>query len=393
MSSSPPLRIVHCFRSPVGGIFRHVRDLAVAQHEAGHQVGIICDSSTGGAHEDRLFEQILPFLRLGVKRTPMQRHIGPGDVASAWRTYKLLRDLELDVLHGHGAKGGAYARAFGTLMRRSGSRVARLYSLHGGSLHYDEAALSGRLFFQLERMMERLTDRLLFVSDYERQTYIRKVGQPRVPADLVYNGLSPAEFEDVRPGPNAADFLYIGMMRDLKGPDLFIDALPLVTRATGRKVTAHMVGAGDDLPSYKARVAELGLADRVTFHDPLPAREAFSLARTIVVPSRAEAMPYIVLEALAAGMPMVATAIGGIPEIFQGRDDVLVEPAASALAERMTQALAAPDAYAARMPDRAELRRRFGVDVMARDIERAYHSALSATAPKSLITQPASREN
>lgn len=392
MGSSRPLRIIHCFRSPVGGIFRHVRDLAAAQHAAGHQVGIVCDSSTGGAHEDRMFEQMTPLLALGVRRTAMQRHIGPGDIASAWRTYRLLGDLEPDVLHGHGAKGGAYARAFGTLMRLSGRRVARLYSLHGGSLHYDETALTGRLFFALERSMERITDHLLFVSDYERQTYLRKVGTPRVASSLVYNGLTLPEFAPVSPSPAAADFLYIGMMRDLKGPDLFIDALALVEKTTGRRMSAAMVGAGDDLPKYKAQAAALGLSDRIVFHDPLPARQAFALAKTIVVPSRAEAMPYIVLEALAAGMPMVATTVGGIPEIFEGREDVLVEPEAAALAGRMSEAVSDPAGYAAKMPEPAELKRRFGVDVMARDIECAYAEALGGKVTASANEQQLSRE-
>ncbi|MCC6203462.1 MAG: glycosyltransferase family 1 protein, partial [Hyphomicrobiales bacterium] len=52
--STTPLRIVHCFRSPVGGIFRHVRDLTEAQVAAGHQIGIVCDSTTGGAYEEQL---------------------------------------------------------------------------------------------------------------------------------------------------------------------------------------------------------------------------------------------------------------------------------------------------------------------------------------------------
>lgn len=391
MERREPLRIIHCFRSPVGGIFRHVRDLAIAQSAAGHQVGIVCDSSTGGEYEDRLFDQILPYLSLGVRRTAMQRHIGLGDVASAWRTYKLLKDLKPDVLHGHGAKGGTYARLFGTLMRRGGNRVARLYSLHGGSLHYDQNSIVGRMFFALERTMERFTDRLLFVSDYERRTYVSKVGQPKVPFTLVYNGLNDAEFEPVTPG--STDLLYIGMMRDLKGPDLFIDALPLVETSVGRKVSAVMVGAGDDLPRYKAQVGALGLADRVSFRDPLPARQAFALAKTIVVPSRAEAMPYIVLEALAAGMPMVATAVGGIPEIFEGREKLLAEPSAEALAKRMAEAIMQPRDYASRMPDIAELKRRFGVDVMARDIERAYAEALGRVTPDHSNQTQLSRES
>lgn len=385
MGTTRPLRIIHCFRSPVGGIFRHVRDLAVAQSAAGHEVGIICDSSTGGTYEERLFDQIQPYLALGVRRTAMQRHIGPGDIASAWRTFKLLKGLRPDILHGHGAKGGAYARIFGTMMRRRDHRVARIYSLHGGSLHYDETAIVGRLFFLLERAMERVTDRLLFVSDYERVTYARKVGTPSVPWTLIYNGLAESEFAAVDTVARPADFLYIGMMRDLKGPDLFIEALLQAEKTTGRKLRAEMVGAGDDLPSYKARVGALGLADRVRFHEPLPARQAFGMARTIVVPSRAEAMPYIVLEALAAGMPMIATSVGGIPEIFKGRQELLVPPDSREIAQRMKQILADPQDYAARMPTIPELKARFGVDVMARDIERAYAEALEEPANS---TQP-----
>ena len=157
-------------------------------------------------------------------------------------------------------------------------------------------------------------------------TFKRKIGEPPIPNSLVYNGLREAEFEPVPADAGAADFLYIGMMRDLKGPDLFIDALARAEREIGRPLRAVMVGDGDDLPKYKAQVLSLGLADRVAFHPPMPARQAFALARIIVVPSRAEAMPYIVLEALAAGMPMIASAVGGIPEIFGPGSPALVRP-------------------------------------------------------------------
>ena len=79
-----PLRIVHCFRNPVGGIFRHVRDLVDAQIASGHEVGIVCDSTTGGAYEEQLFKSIEPKLALGLTRVAMQRHIGPGDAIATW---------------------------------------------------------------------------------------------------------------------------------------------------------------------------------------------------------------------------------------------------------------------------------------------------------------------
>ncbi|MCA0275496.1 MAG: glycosyltransferase family 4 protein [Proteobacteria bacterium] len=382
MLQTPPrkLRIVHCFRSPVGGIFRHVRDLTEAQVAAGHSVGLICDSTTGGEHEERLFEAIRPMLTLGIRRTSMQRHIGPGDIASGWRTYKIIKELQPDVLHGHGAKGGVYARAFGSLLRVSRSRVARFYSPHGGSLHYDERTTTGKLFFGLERLMERFTDHLLFVSDYERRTFVRKVGPPLVPDSLVYNGLRDAEFEPVPANENAADFLYIGMMRDLKGPDLFIDALAAIRDKIAGNVSAAMVGAGDDLPRYRQQVERLGLTGQVRFHDPMPARQAFALARCVVVPSRAEAMPYIVLEALAAGKPMVATSVGGIPEILGDKSPALVMPDRDQIAAKMTEVLSAPAAYAARLPGTDELKSRFSARVMAADVEGAYLSVLAPVA-------------
>jgi glycosyltransferase involved in cell wall biosynthesis len=370
------LRIVHCFRSPVGGIFRHVRDLAEAQIAAGHEVGIVCDSSTGGAFEQQLMARIEGKLALGVRRTAMQRHIGMGDVGAAWRTYQLIKELRPNVLHGHGAKGGAYARLFGSLFRVSRSRVARIYSPHGGSLHYDEATATGRLIFAMERLMGGFTDELLFVSEYEQRTYLRKVGRPRSPYRLVYNGLREEEFDPVETQPDAADFLYVGMMRDLKGPDLFIDALAEAATRTGRRLTAVMIGDGADLPRYERQAARLGERIGVTFHPAMPARQAFALGRIIVVPSRAEAMPYIVLEAVAAGRPMIASAVGGIPEIL-GRDSAaLAEPSVASLADRMAQAATDGAALAAAMPKAAELRARFSATAMAIQIEAAYREAL-----------------
>ncbi|AZO47458.1 MAG: glycosyltransferase [Mesorhizobium sp.] len=370
------LRIVHCFRSPVGGIFRHVRDLTEAQLAAGHSVGIVCDSTTGGAFEEHLFEGMKDSLALGIHRTPMQRHVGPGDLASAWRTYRIIKELRPDVLHGHGAKGGAYARLFGSLLRVSRSRVARLYSPHGGSLHYDETTATGKLFFALERFMARFTDCLLFVSDYERRTWRRKVGEPPIPNTLVYNGLRATEFDVVPTLPEAADLLYIGMMRDLKGPDIFIDAVALAGNRLGRQISAVMVGDGDDLPRYHAQVKRLGLDGHVRFLPPMPARDAFALAELIVVPSRAEAMPYIVLETLAAGKPMIATAVGGIPEIFGEASPALIRPDPNQLGDRLSDALSDLGAYQRLMPGAPDLKARFGADVMAAEIEKAYFAAL-----------------
>ena len=93
----------------------------------------------------------------------------------------------------------------------------------------------------------------------------------------------------------------------------------------------------------------------------MPARQAFALGRVLVVPSRAESLPYVVLEAAAAGMPLIATRVGGIPEIFGPHAGRLVPPDdAAALAAAIAQALDGPDetaAAAAALARRASRRR------------------------------------
>jgi glycosyltransferase involved in cell wall biosynthesis len=369
-----PLRIVHCFRAPVGGLFRHVRDLAETQAKAGHRVGIIADSSTGGDKAEAAFEALKPFLALGLHRIPMRREISPSDIAAVWRLAREVRSLHPDVLHAHGAKGGAYARTIGTFLRATGTRVARIYTPHGGSLHFDPKSMKGRIVFASERMLAWMTDAFVFVSQFEADTYVAKVGKPRAPMTVALNGLRSEEFEPVIAAMDARDFLFIGEIRALKGPDLFIEALALMARQTGRGPTAVIVGDGPDKPNAMALVAERGLGAAITFRDAMPARQAFSLARAVVVPSRAESLPYIVLEAIAAGLPMVVTRVGGIPEIYGDASASLVQPddaaALAAAMTRVTSDLPAAKTAAARL--RESVRQRFSVAAMAATIEGAY---------------------
>jgi glycosyltransferase involved in cell wall biosynthesis len=377
MVGASPLKIIHCFRSPVGGIFRHVRDLVSAQAAAGHNVGILCDSSTGGVLEEALFDEIRPRLALGLHRFPMDRHITPADLVALSRVYRTIKALKPDILHSHGAKGGAYARLIGTFMRAGGYRVARIYCPHGGSIHYDAATVKGRLFFGLEAILRRMTDRLIFVSKYEAEGFAEKIGTGGCPVTIAYNGLAEAEFEPVANASDAADFLYIGMMRDLKGPDVFLEAIALLRRRTGRDIRAQFIGDGPDKARYESLVSELGLNLAVTFQDPMPARKAFALARIVVVPSRAESMPYIVLEAVAASKPVVATAVGGIPEIFEGSDIKLVAPGnVEALADAMIAALDNPDIGKIAAAEAMRIHPRFSVAAMTETIEKAYRATL-----------------
>lgn len=372
------LRIVHFVRSPVGGIFRHVLDLAAEQSANGHLVGIVLDSSTGGAFEADKIAAATRHLALGVTRLPIARRVRPADMLAAWRVYKAVRDLEPDVLHGHGAKGGALARIVGTILARRGRPVARFYTPHGGSLHFPKASHSGRFYFAVERMLERFCDGLIHVSRYEAMAYREKVGKPRCGASVVVNGLRREEFEEVVPAADARDIVYMGMMRDLKGPDVLIRAVAAIRDRTGRAPTVAMIGDGPDLASYRRLVEDLGLSQAVAFHAPMPTRRGMAHGHLMVVPSRAESMPYIVLESIAAALPLVATSVGGIPEVVGAAPSRLVPPGEiEAMADAIERALSDPVRTRTRaLLARATLRERFTVEAMADATERLYAAAL-----------------
>ena len=364
------LKIIHCFRSPVGGIFRHVRDLLGEQAKAGHQVGIICDSSTGGAYEDKLFEDIAPLLSLGLHRIPMVRSIAPRDIMALLKTTSLIKDLNPDVVHSHSAKGGVYGRMGAYLANKS---IKTFYCPHGGAMHYDAGSAKGKIFFAAERFLERTTSSLVFVSDYERNAYHEKVGTPRCPEAIVYNGISPEEFMPVQLEANAADFLYIGMKRDLKGPDIFLDALKIARDKSGKELTAWFVGDGPDEAKYDEQIRQLSLQDCVQTRNAMPAREAFALADIVVVPSRAESLPYLVLEALAAQKPMVAVDVGGIPEIFDTRKDRLVPTEnPEAMAEAMLKLHENKERHTEAALMAEDLKRKFSLKTMSGDVESLY---------------------
>lgn len=361
----------------MGGVFRHVRDLALQHTQSRHDVGLICDAEGTPGYSEAGLKQLDIHLSLGVHRVPMARSVGVSDIASGRRVLATLKKLKPDIVHGHGAKGGVYARAVGGLAGSRERRVARFYSPHGGSLHFDPASRSGKLYFMVERMLESRTDTLMFVARFEEETYTAKIGAPSCETRLIYNGLAKNEFLDVETAKDAADFLFIGEMRDLKGYDLVIEATKAL-RANGyERLKILMVGSGPEEADADRLIGDANLDDAITRHGPMPARDAFAKARCVVMPSRAEAMPYIVLEALAAGKPLIASKVGGIPEIFEDNTDALITPNAASLEAAMQTFLDDPDSLARKMPSKAQLRSRFSVEVMAEAALNAYRAALA----------------
>jgi glycosyltransferase involved in cell wall biosynthesis len=371
--SDRPLRILHAVRAPVGGILRHILDLANGQADGGHHVGIIADSSTGGERAEAALKEIAPRLKLGIQRLPIRREPHPADILVWARFMYLVRRLKPDVLHGHGAKAGAFIR-----MRPRSKKNIRVYTPHGGSLHYPLDTLKGALYSRLERALMNSTELFLFESAFARDTYQRTIGQPAGLVRCVFNGVTADEFDPIVKAADATDIVYVGEFRHIKGADLLIEAVTRL-RADGKSVMLTLAGDGEELAALKAQVQKHGLSDAVRFVGHVKARYGFSKGGVLVVPSRGDSMPYVVIEAAAAGIPMVAANVGGIPEIFGSHTDALFAPnMVGAMADAIENAINDPAAALVRAKSlRERVLVHFSQEAMVEGVLAGYRDAFA----------------
>jgi glycosyltransferase involved in cell wall biosynthesis len=312
-------------------------------------------------------------MKLGVHRIAIHREPHPSDAVVWGRISRLIRRLNPDVLHGHGAKAGAFGRMIG-----SSKQTIRVYTPHGGSLHYPANTIKGALYSRLERALMNRTDLFLFESAFARDTYQRMIGTPTGLVRCVFNGVTADEFDPIVKAEDATDIVYVGEFRHIKGADILIDAVARL-RADGRPVTLTLGGDGEETAALKAQIQRLGLGDAVRFIGHVKARYGFSKGALLVVPSRGDSMPYVVIEAAAAGIPMVAANVGGIPEIFGPYADALFAPGiAAAMADAIETAL---DDFAAAQARAKELRERiflhFSQKAMVEGVLAGYRDAFA----------------
>jgi glycosyltransferase involved in cell wall biosynthesis len=172
--------------------------------------------------------------------------------------------------------------------------------------------------------------------------------------------------------------VYVGEFRHIKGADLLIDAVARL-RAGGKPVTLTLAGDDEELEPLKAQIQRLGLTGAVRFIGHVKARYGFSKGNLLVVPSRGDSMPYVVIEASAAEIPMVAAKVGGIPEILGPHTEALFAPSnVEAMADAIRTALDDPAAALVRAKSLQErILLHFSQDAMVEGVMAGYRDAFA----------------
>ncbi len=334
------MKILMVLRAPTGGLWRHAVDLSEALALRHHDVGLALDAGFTDAQTQAGLDRLAPLLTLGIHRLPIARQPGFGDLSAAWRIRKLAKRLGVDIVHGHGAKGGIYARlaAVGTRHRVS------VYTPHGGVIHYLDRPVLGMIVRGLEKTMLGITDAIIFESEFASKIYSDRIGAPQNAWQVIHNGLGAADFAFLADAQTRFDFAFVGELRTLKGVSVLLQALAGARHPDGTPASLVLAGSGPDEETFRKEATRLGLDERVRFVGVKPAREVFATTGCVVMPSLAESLPYVILEAAATGRQVIATRVGGIGEIFGPYAGALVPPGdVEALGKAMTDFLADPE--------------------------------------------------
>jgi glycosyltransferase involved in cell wall biosynthesis len=349
----------------VGGAERHVVDLAVALGREGYEVTVAC--SIGGGLSEPLEEANVPVRPLLDKL--VKRRVS---VAFARELRRLIREERFDLVHAH-----IYASATAAAIAVLGTGVPLVVTEH------TEALWQGRRERWASRRVYRRAEHIIAVSSAIRKRLIERDAVPPERITVIHNAVIPAPDTspsslpgDVREGPLVG---VVARLQPEKGVADFLRAAACVCAAVP---DARFLVAGDG----PLREELLALAGRLGFGEPVrflgyraDARALIGLLDVLVVPSLTEGTPLIVLEAMAAGIPVVASAVGGIPDQIRHNKEGLLVPAGdpAALAEALLELLQDPDR--ARSLGEAALRRadsEFNHATMVRRIEAVYHAVL-----------------
>lgn len=300
----------------VGGASVHVREMARAMLDRGHDAVVLVGGR--GPVTDQFEAAGIPFVSLAW----MRRTVLPAsDVLALRELTDALRRLRPDLVSAHTAKAGWIGRAACARLR-----IPCIYTPHGWPVAGRFTGARGAIFAVAERIAARWARAIVCVCRYERDLALAHRIAPAERLRVIHNGvgdLAPELRAD--PGSNPVRIVCVARMERPKDHATLLRALGSLRSL---EWTLDLVGNGPLEPQLRALATSLGIAGRIRFlgYQPDPA-EALARAQVFALSSLSEALPRSVLEALRAGLPVVATGVGGVAEaVTHGENGLLVPP-------------------------------------------------------------------
>lgn len=372
------LRVLEVLASgAVGGGSTHLRSLATGLDRERFDLVVAC-SDDGPLAAD------LERAGLVVERVPMTRAVNPRAVMRLWG---VMRRHRSQLVHYHGTRAGLAAAPAAAL-----AGVPGLYTVHGWSFHSRGSRLMEEAARSIEASIVRMSRRVVCVSHADRHTGLHAGVLTAGASAVIPNGIDPLRFapaplvrermrQELGVGPEEALFGLFGRLTRQKDQKSFLLAARRVLDRFGH-ARFVLVGDGEDRPMLTALSQDLGLGDRLIFtgfRTDIP--ELLNALDAFVLPSLWEGLPIALLEAMAVGVPVIASAVDGSAEVIQpGTSGLLVPPEDVPSLVAAMEALLETPALAERLARAGHERacRLYTLEAMIRSTERLYGELLAA---------------
>ena len=353
-----------------GGVALHVATLARRLPEHGIAVTVACPPALARQLEAAGTDVVV---------VPMERRVSPaGDPAALRRLYAVLRGGGIDLVHTHSAKAGVLGRS-----AARARAVPAVHTPHAWSFLAAGGRVAGDAYRRIERALARSTDAIICVSEGERRRGLQVADFDRMV--VVTNGVAVPDGAPAAAGggpARAGGPLVVGTVARLAPQKGIAHLLEAFARVHDVRTDVRLAIAGDGplRADLEAAAAHLGVAADVTFAGAVAAPWEFLAGLDLfVLPSLWEGLPYALLEAMAVGLPCVATAVDGVAEAIPDRRfGTVVEAGDSARLAREILALIEDPAARADMGARARghVRSTFTVDGMVAATAEVYRRVL-----------------
>lgn len=366
------LHVLQIVGDPVGGIRKHVHSLLLGLDQSqllqSYAYSNIATDSSFQIDIDKFDTHFT--IPLPIKKKP-----DPTDFLNLWKLVRYVKNNKINIVHGHGAKAGFYARIIGIICR-----IPSVYTPHGGVIHPMFSFWQDQIYIFIERLLIKSTRCFIFVSHYSKENFFSRIG--KVPGKWLvnYNGIecTPQEKDLIDQRDNEKSKTHIGvfgMLRHEKGQIYLIRAMASLLNKGYFNIHLHVFGDGPEKKILEEQAANSGMTKMITFYGDVSDPERWMAGMDIVaIPSLFESFGYVGLEAMALNKPVVASAVGGLLEIFNNETALLVPP-------KDTMAIQDAIIWCIENPELAELMaqksrsrcvEKFSIKVMLRKITDCY---------------------
>ncbi len=319
-------------RLNVGGPARHVVWLTKALNDGQYSSALIAGTVPGGEEDMSWFaseNEVAPFYI-----EEMSRELSPKDVVSLWKVYRTLVREQPDIVHTHTAKAGTIGRIAAFFYRLTNrKKVKIIHTFHGHIFHSYYGNLKTKIFLTIEKTLAKLaTDKIIVISDQQfdeihNRFHVGKTAQFKV----IPLGIDLEKFADSADkrnllreeiGAKTDEILvgFVGRLTEIKNIPLLLETARIYRQnrdAESPKLKFLIIGDGNQRDELKAQAATLGLGETVRFLGNRNDADVFYAGLDIVaLTSLNEGTPLSLIEAMAAGTPVISTAVGGVNDLL-----------------------------------------------------------------------------